>query len=61
MKTEEFQHNIRGSGGCMERLMMATKGCVQLTSYETYFSDIQFSGAKTAEEASTEGVDYYGR
>ena len=39
---------------------MATKGCDQLTSNDTYFSDSWFSGVKTAEKAMAEGVDYCG-
>ena len=44
----------------MERLIMDTKGWVQITSNKTWFSDIWFSGVKTAEEAMAEGVDYCG-
>ena len=34
------------------------KGCVQLISNETNFSDIWFSGVKTAEEEMDEVVHY---
>ena len=44
----------------MKRLIMDTKGCVQLMSNYTYFYDIWFSGVKTAEEEIYEGVDYCG-
>ena len=47
MKTSEFQQQIGRTVACMKRLMMATKGCDQLTSNETYFYDIWFSGVKT--------------
>ena len=39
---------------------MATKGCLQLTSNETYFDDSWFSVVKTAEEAIALGVNYCG-
>ena len=39
--------------------MMAKKGCGQLTSKDTYFSYIWFSGVKTAEEAMSEVVYYF--
>ena len=44
----------------MKRLDIATKGCGQLTSNETYFSDSWFSSIKTAEEEMAAGVDYCG-
>ena len=44
----------------MMRLMMATKGCGQLMSNDTYFFDIWFGRVKTAEQAIAEGVDYCG-
>ena len=61
MKTSKFQQKIRGTAACMKRPMMATKGCGQLTSNDTYFSDIWFSGVKTAEEVMSKVVDYYGK
>ena len=39
---------------------MNTKGCGQLTSNETYFADIWFSGMKTAVETMNFGVNYCG-
>ena len=51
MKTLTFQKYIGGTSECMKRLMMDTKGCGQLTSNDTYFADIWFSGLKTAGEA----------
>ena len=53
-----FQQQIRGTAACMKRLMVDTKGCGKMTSYNTYFSDGWFIGVKTAEEAMFEGVDY---
>ena len=44
----------------MKRLMIATKGCGQLTSNETHFYDILFSGVKMVEEAVAEGVYFCG-
>ena len=44
----------------MERLLITTKGYVQLTSNGTYFADIWFIDVKTAEELMASGVDYYG-
>ena len=43
---------------CMRRLTIATKGCGQLTSNETYFSDSWFSSVKNTEEAMDAGADY---
>ena len=34
----------------MKRFVKATKGCGQLSSNDTLFSDIWFSGAKKAED-----------
>ena len=45
---------------CMKRLSIAAKGCGQLTSNDTYFSDSWFSSVNTAEEAMTAGVNYCG-
>ena len=59
MKTLEFQKDIGGTTVCMKRLSIATKGCGQLTSNDTYFSDRWFSSVKTAEEAMVSGVDYF--
>ena len=39
---------------------MATKGCVQMTSNDTYFADSWFSGVKTYEDVMAKGVDYCG-
>ena len=59
-KTSEFQKYLGGTAACMKRLEMCTKGCVQLTSTDTYFADSWFSSIKTAEEAMAAGVDYCG-
>ena len=59
-KTSEYQKYIRGNAAFMKILAMATKGCDQLTSNDTYFVDIWFSSVKTSEEMMTAGVDYYG-
>ena len=45
---------------CMQILLIATKGCGQLKSNDTYFSDIWFSSIKTSDEAMAAGVDYFG-
>ena len=37
MKAEKFQQKILGTAVCTKRLMMATKGCGQLMSNDTYF------------------------
>ena len=37
---------------------MDKKGCFQLTSNDTYFSDMCFSGVSNSEEAMAEVVDY---
>ena len=44
----------------MKIIMKATKGCGQLSSNDTFFSDIWFSGVKKAEKAMDEGVDHFG-
>ena len=44
----------------MNRLTMATKGCVQLTSNYIYFSYSCFSVVKTAADLMAEGVNYCG-
>ena len=54
-----FQKDLGGNIASMKRLIVATKECVQLTSNETYFSDIWFSEEKTVEETMALGVDYY--
>ena len=60
MKTPNFQKDIGGTTACMKRLGIVTKGCGQLTSNDTYFSDIWFSSIKTTEGAIAAGVDYSG-
>ena len=59
IKTLKFQQQIGGTAACMKRLMMATKGCVQLTSNETYFYYLWFSEVKTVEGEMAEGVYYF--
>ena len=58
MKKLKFQKYLGWNAACTKRLAMANKGCGQLTSNETYFADIWFSGVKMAEEAMHFGVDY---
>ena len=58
IKTSKFQHFLRDNTACMKRLAIATKGCGQLKSSDTYFSDIWFSFVKSAEEMAAAGVDY---
>ena len=57
-KTSNFQKNLGGTAACMKIITMATKGCCQLTSNYTYFTDIWFIGVKTDDEAMAEGVYY---
>ena len=59
-KTAEFQQQIGGTAACITRLIRDTKGCDQMTSNETYFTDRCFSGVKTVEESMYEGVEYCG-
>ena len=59
MKTSTFQKYMVGTATCKNIQMTATKGCVQLKSNYTYFSDSWFSGVKTAEEAMAEGLYYF--
>ena len=58
MKTLTFQNDIGGTATYMKRIMINKKGCGQLNSNDTYFSDSWFSSVITAEEAMTDGVDY---
>ena len=51
MKTSEFQHQIGWNGACIKRLIMSSKGCGQMTSNYTYFTNSYFSRVKTYEEA----------
>ena len=44
MKTLEFQKYFQGTAVCMNRLLIASKGCGQLTSNDTYFSDSYKNG-----------------
>ena len=60
MKKSKFQSVLGGTTVCMKRLDIATKGCVQLTSNDTYFADIWLSCVKNSEEMSAAGVDYCG-
>ena len=58
MNTSKFQKYLIGTVLCTERLAIASKGCGQLTSNDSYFDDSWFSSAKMAEEAMAAGVDY---
>ena len=60
MKKSSFQSELGGTAACMKRLDVSTKGCGQLTSNDTYFSDSWFSSVKTAEEMAAAGVNYCG-
>ena len=56
----ELQKNLRETNACMKRIAMDTKGCVQLTSNDTHFSDSWFSGVETDQDAMAAGVDSCG-
>ena len=58
MKKSKFQCVLGGTSVCVKRLAIATKGCVQLTSNDTYFANRWFSSVKTAEEMAAAGVNY---
>ena len=60
MKKSTFQSELGGTAACMKILAIANKGCGQLTSNDTYFSDGWFSSVKTAEEMAAAGVKYCG-
>ena len=60
IKTSEFKKYIGSATECMRRLAIATKGCGQLKSNDTYFADGWFSSVKMAEDAMAAGVDYCG-
>ena len=53
-----FHQDIGGTADCMKIIIQGKKGCGQIYSNNTYFSDMWFSGFKTVEEENTEGVDY---
>ena len=59
-KTSQFQKYIGGTTVFMKRLAIATKGCGQLTSNETYFADSWFGSVKTYGESMDSGVHYCG-
>ena len=44
-----FQKDLGGTSAYMKIIYIATKGCVQLTSNDTYFTDIWLSSVKTSE------------
>ena len=60
MKTSEIQKYLVGTTSCMNRLSISNKGCGQLTSNYTYYSDSWFSSVKTSKEAMAAEVDYCG-
>ena len=60
MKASDFQQYIGGTDDFMKRVTKDTKGCVQLSSNDTFSDNIWFKGEKTAEEENTEVVDYCG-
>ena len=60
MKKSTFQSELGGTAVCMKRLAIATKGCGQLISNDTYFADSWFSSVKTDEEMTATGVNYCG-
>ena len=60
MKKSTFQSELGGTDVCMKRLAIATKGCGQLTSNDTYFADSWFSSVKTSEEMAAAGFNYCG-
>ena len=59
-KKSKFQNVLGGTAACMKRRAISTKGCGQLTSNDTYFSDRWFSSVKTSEEMAAAGVDHCG-
>ena len=56
-KTSNFKKYLGVNTACMKRLKIATKGCGKLTSNDTYFVDIWFSGVKRSEDAMNEVFD----
>ena len=50
IKTQGFQKEIRVAVDCKKIKMKDAKGCRQLSSNYTFFSDIWFSGVNTSEE-----------
>ena len=50
IKTSQFQTDLGGTAALMRRLDISTKGCVQMTSNDTYFADSWFSSEKNSEE-----------
>ena len=60
MNMSKFQKYLGVTTACMKRLDITNKGCGQLTSNDTYFSDSWFSSVKTTEEVMASGVEYCG-
>ena len=60
MKTLKFKQEILRTGAYVKRIIRSTKGCGQMSSNYTYFSDVWFIVLKTSEEAISEGVDHCG-
>ena len=58
MKASNFEWDVGGTAACTKIIMVAKKGCSQLTSRDAYFYHSWFSGLKTAEEEMSEGVYY---
>ena len=50
MTSLDFQDYIGGTAALVEIVMKTTKGCIQLSSNYTFFSDSWFRGVKTTEE-----------
>ena len=60
MNIPEFQQNIGETAECIKGINNSGKGCGQLSSNDTLFSDSLFRGVKKLEEKNAEGVYYCG-
>ena len=60
MKTAELNNDIGETQDCTNRTMKNIKGCVQISSKYTFFTDIWFSVVNIVQQVRAELLYYYG-
>ena len=60
MKTAELNNEIGETQDCTKRIMKIIKGCVQLSSKYTFFTDIWLSVVNIVQQVRAELLYYYG-
>ena len=60
MKISQFKQVIVGTTSCKKKRMKSTRGCGQLSSNDTLFLNIWFSGVKITEDENIDRVAYCG-